>query len=89
MTTKSKGAAKNRAVLSVHTKPETREKLDTLARASNRTKSALANEAIEQYVAHQDWLISEISRGIEAADHDKLVADSEIEDWLRSVGVKT
>ena len=75
-----------RAVLSVHTKPETKDKLEALARATNRTKSALANEALEQYVSHQEWLIQEIERGIAAADRGELVEDEEIEAWFRSIG---
>jgi RHH-type rel operon transcriptional repressor/antitoxin RelB len=75
-----------RAVLSVHTKPETKDKLEALARATNRTKSALANEALEQYVSHQEWLIREIEKGIAAADRGELVEDEEIEAWFRSIG---
>lgn len=78
----------DRAVLSVHTKPETRDRLDLLARNSNRTKSVLANEAIEQYIAHQDWLITEIQKGVDAADRGELVPDAEVENWFRSIGVK-
>ncbi len=79
----------NRAVLSVHTKLETRDKLDAIARATNRTKSSLANEAIEQYVAHQEWLVTEIQKGIAAADRGELVSDSEVENWFQSIGVKS
>jgi len=89
MTTIKDDTMANRAVLSVHTKPETRDKLDALARATNRTKSSLANEAIEQYVAHQDWLITEIHKGIAAADRGELVPDSEVESWFQSIGVKS
>lgn len=76
----------NRAVLSVHTSPETRQKLDALARATNRTKSALANEALEQYVSHQEWLINEIEKGVAAADRGELIDDAEVEAWFRSIG---
>ncbi len=79
----------NRAVLSVHTKPETRDRLDAIARATNRTRSSLANEAIEQYVAHQDWLVTEIQKGLAAADRGELVPDSEVENWFQSIGVKS
>jgi RHH-type rel operon transcriptional repressor/antitoxin RelB len=79
-------AMADRAVLSVHTKPEIRQRLEALARATNRTKSSLANEALEQYVSHQEWLISEIERGVAAADAGELVDDSEMEAWFRSIG---
>lgn len=78
-----------RAVLSVHTSPETRKKLELLAEATKRTKSALANEALEQYVAHQEWLVAEIQKGIDAADKGELVEDAEVEAWFRSVGATT
>ena len=75
-----------RAVLSVHTRPETKRKLEALARATKRTKSALANEALDQYVSHQEWLIREIERGVAAADAGELVEDAEVEAWFRSIG---
>jgi RHH-type transcriptional regulator, rel operon repressor / antitoxin RelB len=76
----------DRAVLSVHTKPETRERLEALARVHGRSKSALANEAIEQYLAHQEWLIQEIGKGVEAADRGELIPDDAMETWFRSIG---
>lgn len=75
-----------RAVLSVHTRPETRNKLDALAKAQGRTKSSLANEALEQYVAHQEWLAKEIARGVAAADAGEFVSDEAMEAWFRSIG---
>jgi len=79
----------NRAVLSVHTKSETRDKLELLAQASNRSKSSLANEAIEQYITHQEWLVQEIQKGVDAADRGDMVPSGEVENWFRSVGVKS
>jgi len=76
----------DRAVLSVHTKPETRRKIEALAKAQGRTKSSLANEALEQYVAHQEWLVREIERGVLAADRGELVDDDMMEAWFRSIG---
>jgi RHH-type transcriptional regulator, rel operon repressor / antitoxin RelB len=76
-----------RAVLSVHTRPQTKQRLEALARATNRTKSSLANEALEQYVSHQEWLIGEIEKGVAAADAGELVDDKDVEAWFRSIGV--
>jgi RHH-type transcriptional regulator, rel operon repressor / antitoxin RelB len=75
-----------RAVLSVHTKPETSRRLEALAKQQGRTKSSLANEALEQYVSHQEWLIREIEKGVIAADNGELVADEAMEAWFRSIG---
>jgi RHH-type rel operon transcriptional repressor/antitoxin RelB len=86
MTTSNKTSL-NRSVLSIHAKPETREKLDTLSKATSRTRSALANEAIEQYIENQEWLISEIEKGVVEADKGNLIPDSEVEKWLSSKGI--
>lgn len=75
-----------RAVLSIHTSVETKEKLEFLAKAAKRTKSSLANEALEQYVAHQEWLVVEIKKGIDAADKGELAEDAQAEAWFRSIG---
>lgn len=75
-----------RAVLSVHTWSETREKLEALAKVQGRTKSSLANEAIEQYVSHHEWLTSEIEKGLAAADEGQLIDDDAMEAWFRSIG---
>ena len=76
----------DRAVLSVHTKPETRKRLEMLATAQGRTKSSLANEALEQYVSHQEWLVKEIEKGVVAADRGELGDDDAMEAWFRSIG---
>lgn len=72
-------------VISVRTTHATHERLQQLAKATRRTRSSLANEALEQYVAHQDWLAREIERGVQAADKGALVADSTISTWVESL----
>ena len=57
-----------RSVISVHTKPETSDRLDRLAKAMRRSKSFLANEAIERYLASEEHFIDSIRQGIAEAD---------------------
>ncbi len=73
------------AVISIRTTIATQERLGQLAKATRRTRSALANEALEQYVAHQDWIAREITRGVQAANKGELVADSTISAWIESL----
>lgn len=72
-------------VLSVRTSRTTRERLQQLAKVTRRTSSSLANEALEQYVAHQDWLAHEIERGAQSANRGKLVPDSTITEWIETL----
>lgn len=53
----------NRSVISVHTKPETSKRLDELASLTRRSKSFLANEAIERYLREEEAFVASVQRG--------------------------
>jgi len=76
----------DRAVISVHANPKTSERLGRLAKTMKRSKSFLANEAIERYLAYEEWAAAEIQKGIDAVDRGEVVADSRVEAWVRSLG---
>jgi RHH-type rel operon transcriptional repressor/antitoxin RelB len=73
------------ASLTVRVKPETRTRLEALARVTRRSKSFVIEEALEQYLAVNEWQIQGIQEALAAADspdaewadHDKVVADLE------------
>lgn len=50
----------DRYVLSVNTKPEIRDRLDRLAAVTRRSKSFLANEAIERYLAAEEEFVERV-----------------------------
>ena len=57
------------------------DKLDTLARAQDRSRNWIVKEALQQYFDHQDWMVEAIKDGIRDADagrtvpHDQVVAE--------------
>ena len=53
----------NRSVISVHTKQETAKRLDQLASLTRRSKSFLANEAIERYLKEEEAFIASVQQG--------------------------
>jgi predicted transcriptional regulator len=63
----------SRAVISVHTKPETSRRLDDLAAVTRRSKSYLANEAIERYLADEEAFVASVHRGITDAEAGRVV----------------
>ena len=77
------------SVLTLRLDAELKEKLDRLADATNRSKSFLASEAIRDYVALNEWQISEIKAGIEEADRSDFATEEEVErtlnKWTRTV----
>ena len=64
--------------LTVRVRPEIAQRLGSLAQATKRTKSYLAAEAIEEYLAIQEWHVQAILDGIEEADRGEGVDLDEV-----------
>jgi len=70
------------ASLTVRVKPDTRKRLDNLARITRRSKSFVIEEALEQYLDVNEWQIKGIqnalidadSPGAVFEDHDEVLA---------------
>ncbi len=56
------------AVITIRVDDDVREQLDELARATQRSRSFLAAEALREYIELQEWQIREIEGGIREAD---------------------
>ncbi len=70
------------STLSIRLNTRTKAKLDALAKASRRSKSFLAAEAIEAFVAAESWQLGEIEGGIKDLDANRTVDHSEVRQWL-------
>ena len=68
----------NRSVISVHTKPETSERLSRLAKLTRRSRSFLANEAIEQYLEAEEEFIAAVDKGIQQLDAGEGITTEEL-----------
>jgi predicted transcriptional regulator len=70
------------ASLTVRVKPDTRTRLDNLARITRRSKSYVIEDALEQYLDVNEWQIKGIqealieadSSGATFVDHDEVLA---------------
>lgn len=61
---------------------DTKDRLQKLAEATGRTKSFLAQEAIERYLDIEAWQITAIQDGIKDVDDGKTVSFSDIKnEW--------
>jgi RHH-type transcriptional regulator, rel operon repressor / antitoxin RelB len=74
--------------LSVRVPLEARDQLEELANATGRTKSFLAAEAIEYYLATQNWQVKAIEKSVKKADSKKakFIEHQKDSDWLNSWG---
>lgn len=74
----------SRSVISVHTKPETTKRLDKLAAMTRRSKSFLANEAIERYLAEEEDFVASIKRGLADVKAGRVYTSEEVRNYLTS-----
>jgi len=74
--------------LSIRLNAQTKAKLDALAKLSRRSKSFLAAEAIENFVAAESWQLKEIEAGVQDLDAGRTVDHGEVRRWLQSWGRK-
>jgi len=56
------------ASLTVRVKPDTRSRLDNLARITRRSKSYVIEEALEQYLDVNEWQLKGIQDALSEAD---------------------
>ena len=73
-------------LFSFRVKSELKEKLDSLAEATQRSKSFLATEALERYIELESWQVAHIKKGIKQADEGLAVPGENVDRWLASWG---
>jgi len=61
-------------------------RLGSLAKATGRSESSLAAEAVSEYLAAQDWQVAAIEAGIESLDRGEGVPHSAVRAWIESWG---
>jgi predicted transcriptional regulator len=74
--------------LTVRLAPQVKRRLQSVALRVRRSKSFLAAEAIEEFLAVQEWQIAAIKEGIAAADRGDLVPHEDIRAWAATLGSK-
>jgi predicted transcriptional regulator len=73
-------------ILTLRLTSATSKRLARLSKATDRTRSRLAAEAIEKYLDDQAWQVDAIEEGVRAADSGDVVPQSAVESWVKSWG---
>ena len=77
-------------ILTLRLDSKLKRKLDKLAKATERSRSYLAAEAIREFIALNEWQIAEIKKGLREADAGDFASDKEMEQtiakWVRRAG---
>ncbi|AGQ28891.1 MULTISPECIES: CopG family ribbon-helix-helix protein [Serratia] len=75
------------SVMSVRLSEDLSEQLEALAKATGRTKSFLAGQAIRDFINREAWQIAETQQAIIEADQGDFVSDDEMEARFKKMGV--
>ena len=65
-------------VITIRVERDVKERLETLAKATARSRSFLIAEAIRCYLDEQAWQVEQIQEGITEAETGKLVEHEEV-----------
>lgn len=66
--------------------PETRNRLDKLAKATERSRAALAADAVRQYLDLNEWQIAAIEAGVRAANRGRFIDHAKLKKkWERKL----
>jgi RHH-type transcriptional regulator, rel operon repressor / antitoxin RelB len=71
------------SVLTLRLDSKLKRQLDLLSRATSRSRSFVAAEAIREYVALNRWQIEETAKGIVEADSGDFASDQDVQRTLR------
>ena len=63
---------------SVRLDDETLTRVGQMAEAMDRPRAWLMAEAIKQYVAREEWFITEVGKGVKAADEGRLIDHADV-----------
>jgi len=60
--------------------------LDELAGHQDRDRSYLINEAIDQYLAHRQWMLEEIRKAMAEVEAGEVLSEEESETFMKELG---
>ncbi len=72
--------------ISFRVSSEKADALERLSRSTDRPKSWLLEQALEQYLLDQAWQIEAIEAGVKAAEAGDIVSHERVREWLMSWG---
>jgi predicted transcriptional regulator len=77
--------ADNTTRLSVRVPAELAERLDRVAKASERTRSFVAVRALETYCENEEEILEKIREGLADLDEGRKVSHARVAPWLRDL----
>lgn len=71
------------SVLTLRLDPKLKQQLDRLSRATSRSRSFVAAEAIREYVELNNWQIQETKKALEEADRGDFASEADVQRTIK------
>jgi RHH-type transcriptional regulator, rel operon repressor / antitoxin RelB len=71
------------SVVTLRLDPKLKQQLDQLSKATSRSRSFVAAEAIREYVALNQWQIAEIKKALSEADRGDFASPQDVRRTLK------
>ncbi len=65
--------------MTIRLEPELKTRLDNLSKATHRSKSFLAAEAVREFIELNEWQIQELKAAIKEADNNDFASNKEVD----------
>ena len=72
--------------VSIRLEPELNDQVIAVAKALDRPKSWVIEQAVKDFVVVQAWQLAAIDEGIRAADAGRIAAHEDVVGWVQSWG---
>ena len=74
--------------MTIRLESKLKQRLDQLAKITDRSKSYLAAEAIREFIELNEWQLKEIEQAVKEADHGEFASEQALKKVLRKWGVR-
>jgi predicted transcriptional regulator len=75
-------------LVTLRLEPDIRKRLDKLAKATGRSRAALAAEAVRQFIELNEWQIAATEEGVREANRGRFIDHSRLKTkWERKLAV--
>jgi len=62
-------------------------RLDQMAKAINRSRAWVINEAIDRYLDYEEWFVQQVEQSVEVADRGEFATEDEVRKRFQNWGV--
>lgn len=63
-------------------------RVDSIAKAVNRSRAWVINQAVDRYLEYEEWFVQQVQQGLNEADQGQFATDKEVNKRFAKWGVK-